>query len=183
MLPEVRTFFERAMVHRQLLDDLLDVIPGELWSRRARGEEWSARNHLEHLATADDLLGRDLGRVIGGASQVWLGGSRDAAAVGEQRRAAMEAVADEPVSELRRRLGQSRSDTIETLQRLEPWHLETLLFVPGMANSWGEPFRLSLREYLAAWPSHDSEHEAAIRRAITAPPDMSAVALTRRRRN
>jgi hypothetical protein len=80
-------------------------------------------------------------------------------------------------------MGQSRSGTIEMLRRLEPWHLETLLFVPGMANSWGEPFRLSLREYLAAWPSHDSEHEAAMRRAITAPPDMSAVALTRRRRN
>ena len=58
---------ERAVVHCRLLDDLLDVIPEELWSRRAASEAWTARNHLEHLTTADDLLAGDLARVVDGA--------------------------------------------------------------------------------------------------------------------
>jgi uncharacterized damage-inducible protein DinB len=181
MLPEVRTFVERATTHRELVEQLLDVIPGEYWFRRAAGEEWSARKHLEHLATAEDLLVEDLQRVIDGATQVWLGGSQDASATARRREEAMQAVAEEPVSALRERMHASREHTLTVLARVDAGHLEATLLVPGVTNPWGEPLRLSLREYLAAWPAHDTEHEAAIRRAITAPPDLSAVALTRRR--
>ncbi|MEO9254213.1 MAG: DinB family protein [Tepidiformaceae bacterium] len=183
MLPEIRTFVERAIAHRQLLDDLLDVIPDEYWLRRAIGEDWNARNHLEHVATADDLLDGDLERVIAGSPQIWLGGNADAAVLGELRRGAIDAVADESIRGLREQMARGRERTLASLGQLRSVHLETAVFVPGLMTAWGEPFRLPLREYLAAWPSHDSEHEAAIRRAITSPPDLSAVALTRRKRS
>ncbi len=181
MLPEVRTFIERADAHRRSLEGLIDAMPGDYWERRAEADMWTARNHLEHVATIEDLLAEDLERVIAGVGQMWVGGSPDAAVLERRRTAAMAAVAALTVKDLTECMSTARRHAGNRLALLTPQALEVRVMVPGVVDAWGQPLGLLLREYLAAWPTHDTEHEAAIRYAITRPPDMSAVALTRRR--
>lgn len=181
MLPEVRTFIERADAHRRSLEGLIEAVPEDYWERRADADAWTAHNHLEHLATIEDLLAEDLDRVIAGVGVLWIGGSPDAAVLERRRTAAMAEVAALPVEDLAERMSTARQHAGNRLALLTPQALEVRVMVPGVVDLWGQPLGLLLREYLAAWPTHDSEHEAAIRRAMTRPPDMSAVALTQKR--
>jgi hypothetical protein len=183
MLPEVRTFVQRAAAHRFALDGLLDAIPESYWERAAPGDFWSARNHLQHLATVEAALVQDLVSVIDGAAELWLAGSPDAALFHERRAAVMEAVAGLPCDALRGEMAANRALAVATLGALTPDHMEAGLLIAGVVDRWGQPVRYSLREYLAAWPNHDLAHDGAIRAAISTPPDLSAVALTRRHRS
>ena len=183
MLPEVRTLLQRAAAHRFALDGLLDAIPESYWERAAPGDAWNARNHLQHLATVEAILAQDLARVIDGANDLWLGGSPDAVLFHERRAAMMEAVADLPCAALRGEMAANRHDAVNTLGALTAYHMEAGLRIPGVVDRWAQPVRYSLREYLTAWPNHDTAHDAAIRAAVSTPPDLSAVALTRRHRS
>ena len=183
MLPEVRTLVQRAVAHRFALEGLFDALPESYWERGAPGDAWSARNHLQHLATVEAVLVEDLGRVVDGANDLWLGGAADAALFHERRAANMEAVSDLPCAALRAEMSANRAHAVNTLGALTADHMEASLRIPGVVDRWGQHVRYSLREYLTSWPNHDVAHESAIRAAISAPPDLSAVALTRRHRS
>lgn len=180
MLPEIRTLVERAATQRALLDDLLDAVPDGYWPRRAAGEAWSARQHLEHLATIERLLREDVGRVREAGGVAWIGGSADVAEFAAAREAALAAVADESTGGLREQMAANRGELVGMLAGLNVEELELAVAFPGVVDSWGGPLRWSLRRYLAAWPAHDVEHAAAIRAALATPPDLSTIAITRR---
>lgn len=73
-----------------------------------------------------------------------------------------------------------RARLVALLGQLGARHMEARVFVAGVVDGWGEPVAWELRRYLAAIPEHDSEHEAAIRRAVSSAPDLSAVAVAQR---
>jgi Mycothiol maleylpyruvate isomerase N-terminal domain len=181
MLLEVRTLAGRAIASRVQLDDLLDVVPAGHWQRSEPGAAWTARNHLEHLATVDRSLEADIERTREGDS--WIGGSADAAAFRAARAEAIARLSDHKEGELRTLMQNARRGVTLALGRIGPNQLETRLFVPGMPDRWGQPASVSLREYLVSWANHDREHADAIRRAVTTPPDLSAAALAMSRRN
>ena len=183
MLPEVRTLAQRAAAHRFALEGLFDALPESYWERAAPGDAWNARNHLQHLATVEAVMVEDLSRVIDGANDLWLGGSADAAFFYERRAATMKAVSDLASAALRGEMSANRAHAVNSLGALTADHMEASLRIPGVVDRWGQHVRYSLREYLTAWPNHDVAHESAIRTAISAPPDLGAVALTRRHRS
>lgn len=181
MLPEVRVFFERAEARRQSLLGLVAAIPPGYWLRSGPGDAWTARHHLQHVATADDFLGALIETVCSGG-EAWLGGTRDLPALLQARAAAIEEHAPLTLSALIDRLSQSRQVLAERLSELDRVHLAAPVFIAGRISHWGEPLPLALSAYLASWAGHDAGHEMAIREAVSTPPDLSAVALSRRLR-
>lgn len=181
MLPEVRVYFERAQARRQSLLGLMAAIPPGYWSRSAPGDSWTARNHVEHVATADDFLG-ELIEAVRSGSEAWLAGTRDPGALIQARTTAMEQHAPRPLPGLVEEIARSRQALAERLTNLERMHLTAPVYVAGRVSHWGEPLPITLSEYLASWAGHDAEHAAAVREAVSTPPDLSAVALTRRLR-
>lgn len=180
MLPEVRVILERAAARRAMLDGLLDVIPVEDWERRAEGDAWTIEHHVQHLATVEGLVIATVEAIRTGEAEVWAGGSEQLTGFMEARAMAMAEVAHlEPV-ELRARMAESRAAMSVAVARLEPRELETTVRIAGVVDSWGRPIGMSLRAYLQAWPEHDVEHDAAVRRALRARPDLSTAAIVRR---
>ncbi len=178
MLPEIRVLIERAEMRRAALEGLLEAVPGDYWDRRAPEDEWSAVEHLRHVATVDDLLVSLLREAGTGLDEVSLGG-----APGEDDRiAAMHSVERLSVEELVRRMRGARQRAVRQVGRLGQEALETAVLMPGAVDAWGMPVRWALRSYLVAWVGHDDVHAAAIRRAISTPPDLSTIMVTRRRR-
>jgi len=180
MLPEVRVLIERAAARRFALDGLLDAIPGDYWARSAPGDAWPVRSHVEHLATIESLVTETVAAVIQGEREAWAGGAGSVDALTERRALLMAAVAGASQEELRASMVHSRAVLVASVETLEPIHLEAVVLVAGVVNSWGQPVLFSLREYLLAWPDHDTSHDAAIRRAMESPPDLSTAALVQR---
>lgn len=181
MLPELRVLIERARARRMSLEGLLDALPPDYWDRVAAGEGWSIRRQVIHLSGADRMVSELLEEVAGGARRVWVGGTRDAGELSRRRHQPLAELAGRPQAELRAIAASARTQLIERMARLGPERLEAAVHVAGAVDRWGEPLEWSLCEYLAAWTGHDPEHEASIRRAMTTPPDLSTVALTRGR--
>ncbi|MDZ7729476.1 MAG: DinB family protein [Dehalococcoidia bacterium] len=177
-LPEIRSLIQRARSNRMMLYQLLEQFPGDAWEKRGEDDAWTARQHLQHLATIDTVT-QDLVDTPG-TDDVLLG---EATLV--QRHTAMQALEGEPVDELTRQLDESRDAFLASLVALTEERLgrQVIIHRPGV---WPPEQRMSLRAYLGAWAEHDAEHAAAIRQAATAqlsPTDMAAAArLTRRRR-
>ncbi len=178
MLPEVRVLIERAAARRLALEGLLDALPDDYWGRSAPGDGWPIRSHVEHLATIEGLVAETVRTVQVGDRYVWAGGANTTAALAELRAAQMASVAGATREALRAAMARSRAGLVAALASLEPVHLDAAVLVAGVVNAWGKPVGFSLREYLGAWP--DVEHDAAIRRALETPPDLSAAALVRR---
>jgi len=181
MLLEVRVIVERAETHRQSLEGLIDAVPDDYWARRAPGESWSAHDHLAHVATIDALTCETLSEILTGAAVAWLAGTTVPAELSARRAAALQEAHDATPQTFRDRMRQNRAELVRLLSRLDVASLESSICVAGVLDAWGEPVRFGLRRYLAGLPDHDTQHEYAIRRAITAAPDLSTVALTRRR--
>jgi hypothetical protein len=182
MLPEVRVLLERAEARRHVIHGLLEVVPEAFWLRSASGDAWSARSHVAHLGAMDGPVATLLGRASFGAPEAWLYDTSDPAALESVRSTAMAQLVYSSPQELLRALAQARHAVVAALEELRPAELEMHVLVAGAADGWGRQMRWPLRDYLRHWAEHDAVHETAIREAFTTPPDLSAVALTRRLR-
>lgn len=182
MTPEIAVIVQRASARRQVLEGLLDALPGEYWEQRAPGDSWSVRNHVEHLATVDRPLVSLLEDAHRGATECWLGGP-GAGALLDAREAGMVALAGVEARELRLLLRRERAAVESALAALPPSACDCTVRIAGAIGSGGEPAAWPLRTYLASWAEHDGLHEAAIRVAIAAPPDLATVMLLRAARS
>lgn len=182
MLPELQVLLERARSARLSLDGLLDVLPADYWSRAEPGARWNVRDQLAHVASADNLLGELLGRAASDERVVWVGGTEDSAELLIRREAPLAEMSGLPLDALRNVATEARDAIESAFTMLNPTALEVSVFIAGAVDRWGEPLRWDVRQYLAAWATHDSSHEASIRAAIATTPDLSTVALTQRRR-
>jgi hypothetical protein len=181
MLPEVRVFFERAGARRQSLLGLVTAIPSAYWLRTAPGDAWSARNHLEHVATADTFLDHIVTTLVDGA-EAWLAGTADPRDLLAARAEAMRSFDGVPLDAILEAMTAARTRLAQSLAVLERSHLLAPVFIAGHVSAWGEPRAITFGSYLDAWAAHDSAHESSIRDAVSTPPDLVTVALTRRLR-
>lgn len=179
MDPEIRVLIERAQARRVSLDAFLDVLPGTMLDRIAEGDRWTAANHLEHLATVDELVAELVADATRGMSTLWLGGSDRPGRLEDRRLAAMSAVAGTPMPGLRELMHSQRQGLLAHIAGLQPGSLDATVLIAGAVDRWGTPVAWTVRAYLAGWVEHDPEHEAAIRRAITTPPSPGLVAAVR----
>ncbi len=181
MLPEVRVFLERANARRQSLPGLTTVIPEGYWPRTAPGDLWSARNHLEHVASADAFLEDMVASLVAG-TETWLARTIDPGVLASARTAAMAALAPLPFEDLLSAMAESRAALAAALALMDPTHLLAPVFVAGHVSAWGEPRPVAFSSYLDTWAAHDGAHESAIREAVSTPPDLVTVAMARRLR-
>lgn len=176
MLPTVRVLVERAASARYQLSGLIAVLPPAMFDHRAAGDDWTVRTHAAHALGSDGLLLEFLRSGAPGDFESWL---RELP--GRRATAISSSAGSEPAELLERALA-TRDALVAALAAVTPAELQQSAVVPGMRTAWGDERRITLYEYLLAWSSHDGGHEQAIRLAILSRPDLSAVALTRRRR-
>lgn len=175
MLPTVRVLVERAASARYQLSGLIAVLPPGMLDYREDGDDWPVRVHIAHALSSDELLLE----LLAAGTEVFESWLEDLPG----RRAQL--IADASVrghEELIESAHACRTRLIASLASLTHASLEASVPIPGVRTAWGDERRITLYEYLEAWSNHDLGHEQAIRRAIRARPDLSAVALTRRRR-
>ena len=170
MHPVFRVLVERADARRVSLLGLAAVIPDGFWSRRAPADEWSARQHLAHALSADGVVAEF---IASSAGQAELEAAREGA-IAEGATMAL--------NKLLERAAEGRSRLLEVLSDLSPADFERALPVPGVTSTWGEPLSITVFQYLEQWAVHDAVHELAIREAVATSPDLTAIAMTRRRR-
>ena len=173
MHPVLRVLVERAASGRISLLGLASVIPDGYWTRSSLGDAWTAREHLTHALTADGGVAGFISNTAEPEPAWDLGAARDAA---------MRDGAALPLPELLSHAEASRAQLITVLGTFGPADLDRALVIPGVVTAWGEPVSISLYRYLEQWAAHDGVHEAAIRDAIATSPDLTAIAMTRRRR-
>lgn len=176
MIPVVRVLIGRAAARRESLLALADVVPADYWSRTAPGESWSAQRHLVHALSAEDALEGLLERINEGSGPLAL----EAGDLYAEREAAIEAAADLELASLIEQSVRARERTVRLLAALTPASIERMLVVVMPPGAWPAQSVLVAYAYLEQWAAHDAGHEAAIRDAISTPPDLSAVAHVRR---
>lgn len=176
MLPTVRVLVERAASARYQLAGLIAVLPPAMFDHRAAGDDWTVRTHTVHALGSDAL---SLEFLEGGATADFASWLHELPA---RRAAAIASSAGTAPADLLERAQAARAALVTALAQLTPAELQLSAALPGMRTAWGDERRITLYEYLLAWSSHDGAHEQAIRLAILSRPDLSAVALTRRRR-
>ena len=174
-IPELRTLVERAAGRRHMLEGLIESVPDDYWARQASGDDWTALDHLRHVATVDRMLVALLMAAQELDEELWAGDTSDEAELEARRVALMEGVREQGVEALIETMGKSRAAAVEAVLELPAAALDREVRVAGA------PQGLPLRTYLAIWAEHDSEHEAAIRRAIETPPDATTLTLAARR--
>ena len=179
-IAEVTTLLGRAASRRLALLDLLDVVPGDYWQRRETGSPWTARNHLDHVATTDIAMVDVVDAALRGANELEPFGTGQVEVALARRQAAIDAVADETLEAATGLLVEARARLVEALSGLRPEHLEAQVILAGAVDAWGHQQTMELRQYLAAWTGHDSEHAEGIRRAIANPPGPGDLALRAR---
>lgn len=181
--PEVRVLLERAERWRAELDSLLGVIPRDHWVRAAPGDPWPARTHLAHLATIDAPVTELFEAATSGAHELLPFGAATMDDLRGARAALLDTATERADGELLACLAPARRRAMEALSRLSARHLDLPVRFPA-AGAWSRPASVTLREYAAAWATHDGEHAAAIRAAIATAPSpaaMAAAASLRRR--
>ncbi|MGE5596267.1 MAG: DinB family protein [Hyphomicrobiales bacterium] len=181
MLPEVAVIAGRAAAARSQLDALLGVVPEEHWERREAGELWTARNHLHHLATIDAPVAALLRAVREPGGDVAPFAAATMAEVEAARMDLLASVSALSTAELRARMERERAETLAVLATLDATDLERGVLLPGAVDARGRTVTITLRRYLAAWATHDTEHAQAIRRAISRPPGPGDLAIAARR--
>lgn len=181
VLAEIAVIIGRAAAAREVLEQLIDVVPDDHWERREPGSRWSAREHLQHLATMDAPTAELFEQAATRPTVAPLG-ARDAAELVLGREALLASVAELSIEALRERMEAERAHTYEVLTTLEPPALDAAVLLPGIVDAWGRVQQVSVRQYAAAWAAHDLEHAEAIRRAVTHQPSPGDLALAARRR-
>lgn len=177
MLPVVRVLVQRAESARFQLEGLVSVLSEGSLEARADGDLWTVHLHLAHALSSDAPLTEYLADPSG------LDLSTLFTSVVERRAEQIAAARHKSLLELLASAREERSSLIRVLARLGAADLDRFGQLPGVRSAWGEPLELTLFKYLQSWSAHDGQHEASIRRAILARPDLAAVALTLRRRN
>ncbi|MCY4391127.1 MAG: DinB family protein [Chloroflexi bacterium] len=181
-LPEMRTLVERADAHRHVLEGLIASVPEDYWDRQAPDDAWTALDHMRHVATVDRMVVELLEAAERPEEELWAGGVRDEAALEARRVELMDGVRAQDIHELVATMRESREAVVAALLAVRVETLEREVRVAGVLTPWGEPHASSLRTHLTGWAGqHDGEHEAAIRRAIETPPDVTALTLAARR--
>ena len=181
-LPEMRTLVERADAHRHVLEGLIASVPEDYWDRQAPDDAWAALDHVRHVATVDRMVVELLEAAERPEEELWAGGVRDEAALEARRVELMDGVRDQDIHELVATMRESREAVVVALLAIRVEALDREVRVAGVVTPWGEPHASSLRAHLTGWAGqHDGEHEAAIRRAIETPPDVTALTLAARR--
>jgi len=176
MLPTVRVLVERAASARYQLAGLIAVLPPAMFDHRAAADDWTVRTHAAHALGSDGLLREFLGEGGVGDFEAWLG------ELPGRRSTAISATARAEPAELLERAQDLRAALVTALASVTPTELQVSAALPGARTAWGDERRITVYDYLIAWSSHDADHEQAIRLAILSRPDLSVVALTRRRR-
>lgn len=175
--PEIRSLLARAATNRYLLNQLIEQVPAGAWDRTAAGEPWSARVHLCHLATIDDVMALVLGEPEGGAFRL-------GADLQSERMTSLGAILERPVADVLVLMAESRQRfTAAVVATCDDATLAMPVII-ATPDAWPTERQVSLRAYLAAWAEHDVEHTAAIRSAIATPPsarDLSLAAWFTRR--
>ena len=174
-IPELRTLVERAAGRRHMLEGLIESVPDDYWQRQASGDDWTALDHLRHVATVDRMLVELLTAAQESDEELWAGDTSDEAELEARRVALMDGVREQTFEALVETMRGSREAAFEVVLGLPAAALEREVRVAGA------PQGFPLRTYLAVWAEHDSEHEAAIRRAIETPPDATTLTLAARR--
>ena len=174
-LPEVRTLLERAAARRHVLEGLIASVPEDYWDRRAPDDAWTALDQVRHVATVDRMLVQLVEAARESGEELWAGDTSDAAVLEERRVALMDGVREQTVGALVEMMRESRAEAVEAVLGMSVEALDREVRVAGA------PQGFPLRTYLAIWAEHDSEHEAAIRRAIETPPDATTLTLAARR--
>lgn len=181
MLPELGVLAGRAAAAREQLEALIAVVPGDYWDRREAGDAWTARTHLQHLATIDAPT-RALFAAATAGSALGPFGADSAATFEAARAALLDSVANLPVPTLVERMRAERAAALGALAVLGARELDVPVVLPGVVDAWRRPVSVPLRQYAAAWAVHDAGHAAAIRRAIACPPSPGDLALAARLR-
>ncbi len=174
-VPELRTLVERAAARRHMLEGLIESVPDDYWQRQDPGDDWTAQDHLRHVATVDRMLVDLLKAAQESSGALWAGDTSDAAVLEERRVALMDGVREQNVGALVETMRESREAAVMAVLGMSVAALEREVRVAGA------PQGLPLRTYLAIWAEHDSEHEAAIRQAMETPPDATTLTLAARR--
>ena len=174
-VPELRTLAERAAGRRHMLEGLIESVPDDYWERQASGDDWTALDHLRHVATVDGMLVNLLEAAQEPGRDLWAGDTSDEAELEARRVALMDGVREQTVEALVETMRESREAAMEAVLAMPAAALEREVRVAGA------PQGFPLRTYLAVWAEHDSEHEAAIRRAMETPPDATTLTLAARR--
>ena len=178
----MRTLVERAAARRHVLEGLIASVPEDYWDRRAPDDAWTALDHVRHVATVDAMVVELLEAAERPEEELWAGGVRDVAELEARRVELMDGVRDQDIHELVVTMRESREAVVAALLAIRVEALDREVRVAGVVTPWGEPHASSLRAHLAGWAGqHDGEHEAAIRRAIETPPDVTALTLAARR--
>jgi len=180
-VPEIRTLVERAAARRQVLEGLIESVPDDYWKRQASGDDWTALDHLRHVATVDRMLVNLVEAAREPDKELWAGDTNDEAELEARRVALMDQVREQPVETLVETMRKSRERALSVVLGMSVETLDREVRVAGVVNEWGEPQTFPLRSYLAVWVEHDGEHEDAIRRAIETPPDATTLTLAARR--
>lgn len=181
-IPEMRTLVERAATRRHVLEGLIASVPDEYWERRAPGDDWTALDHVRHVATVDAMMVELVEAAERPGEELWAGGAREADELEARRTELMDGVRDQDIHALVATMRESREAAVGALLALSQGALDREVRVAGVLTPWGEPHASSLRVHLGGWAAeHDREHEAAIRRAIETPPDLTALTLAARR--
>ena len=173
----VRVFVERATARRQSLLELVSVVPGDSWTRKAPGEAWDAFHHLAHALSADSGVADVIPEFVRHEPT-----SIQIEELLSRRETVIAAAAGLDIESLVARGHQARREILATLERLHQTDLERQISFLDQRSAWSQPAQITLFAYLEQWSHHDAEHESAIRTAISTPPDLSAVAQTRRLR-
>ncbi len=180
-IPEVRTLFERAAARRHVLEGLIASVPDDFWARRAADDDWTALDHVRHVATFEGIVIELADAARRPGEELWVGNAREAAALEARRIRLMEGVAEQGITELAATMRASREAAVEALAALPQAALDREVRIAGATAPLGAPHTFTVRACLAIWAEHDGEHEAAIRRAIETPPDLTALTLAARR--
>src|SRR5512141_1099719 len=101
MLAEVRVLLERSAARRLTLEGLLDALPADYWDRAAAGEAWSIRQHVGHLAGADEMMSELVEDVLSGAASAWVGRTEDPAMLASMRQRSVSVAESRQPPELR----------------------------------------------------------------------------------
>ncbi|MCY3645759.1 MAG: DinB family protein [Chloroflexi bacterium] len=180
-VPEIRTLVERGAARRQVLEGLIESVPDDYWERQDSGDAWTALDHLRHVATVDQMLVELVEAAQESDEELWAGKTDNVEVLEARRVALMDKVREQSVDTLVETMRESRARAVGTVLGMTVETLDREVRVAGALNEWGEQLAFPLRGYLAVWVEHDGEHEAAIRRAIATPPDVTTLTLAARR--
>ena len=164
-----------------MLEGLIESVPDDYWERQDSGDAWTALDHLRHVATVDQMLVELVEAAQESDEELWAGKTDNVEVLEARRVALMDKVREQSVDTLVETMRESRARAVGTVLGMTVETLDREVRVAGALNEWGEQLAFPLRGYLAVWVEHDGEHEAAIRRAIATPPDVTTLTLAARR--